>query len=86
MELLLLLRKQLGHKFHHHNAHVQILCYNWVQNLCWSQPCQQFLGRSNDGPPGSESTHSQLHLHSSLLIAPWNVSHSPPMCGRLWSG
>jgi hypothetical protein len=25
-ELLLLLRKQLGHKFRDHSAHVQILC------------------------------------------------------------
>jgi hypothetical protein len=26
VELLMLLRKQLGHKFRHHSAHVQILC------------------------------------------------------------
>jgi hypothetical protein len=33
-----------------------------VQSLCWSQPCQQFLGRSKDGPPGSEKAESLLNL------------------------
>jgi hypothetical protein len=29
-EPLLLLWKQVVHRFHHHSAHVQIFCYNWV--------------------------------------------------------
>jgi hypothetical protein len=57
-----------------------------VQSLCWSQPCQQFLGRSNNGPQESESAHSQWHLHFSLLMASRNIGHCPPMCGHLWSG
>jgi hypothetical protein len=76
----LLLWKQLGHKFRHHSAHVQILCYNWVCRAC-ADP--NLVSNFSDGQTTVLQVRRVHILNDICIPACW---WPPWTCGHLWSG